>query len=285
MTAHKSPSGRLFDENYHQKSAQLHLHLLLSKSHLFAAYFDAEVGKYVGVHSIFLGEHESWFSAEKEILPLIKKHFTPPFKKVKLAISDKLYTLVPKALFQEEALETYITFNHSLEEKEAYSLLYENVEPYQATLVYAIPKNLKEKLDKHFTSASWHSHIAPFLEMAAFEKKTETQVILNIQHLGFDCLFLKEGKLQFLNSFECKNVDDFIYFLLYIMEQLQLDRESSQVHLQGNFEEKSTLFEMLYKYIRNLHLVSRNDTIQYALVLNEVPQQYYKNLFSLHLCE
>jgi hypothetical protein len=285
MTAAKSPSGRLFDENYHQKSAQLHLHLHLSKSHLFASYFDAELGKYIGIQNTFLGEHENWFSVENEIYSLIQKHFPPSFKKVKIAISDKLYTLVPKALFQEESIENFLNFNHELDKNEAYSFHFEEVAPYDTSIVYAIPTGLKEKLEKHFTTVSWHSHIAPFLEMTAFEKKVETQLLLNIQHLGFDCLFLKEGKLQFLNSFECKNVDDFIYFLLYVMEQLHLDRESSQVYLQGSFEEKSTLFEMLYKYIRNLHIASRNDTVQYSLVLNELPQQYYKNLFSLHLCE
>ena len=51
---------------------------------------------------------------------------------------------------------------------------------------------------------------------------------------------------------------DFIYYILFVAEQLQLNPEQFSLELLGDITEESALFLIAYKYIRNTKLMDVN---------------------------
>jgi hypothetical protein len=68
---------------------------------------------------------------------------------------------------------------------------------------------------------------------------------------------LKGAKLLFNNTFRFKTKEDFLYFMLFAMEQLQLDAETVQVIFMGMITEDSKIAELVTRYVRNIRF--KND--------------------------
>jgi len=117
------------------------------------------------------------------------------------------------------------------------------------------------------------------------ESKREKQLNLHIQEDRFEIMYQMKGKLHFFNSFPYHSVEDFLYYLLFVLEQLQIDRDQIETTLHGEFEKQSKLYEMLYRYIRHLKLGERPKQLKFSNVLSELPGQYYHLLFNQFLCE
>lgn len=272
----------LFDKTYENNSSQLQQFIELAKGSIAAAQFDSYKNQYVGFDSHDLGSPENWFSCLnkiKELLLNLKQ------KTIQINFVDPLYTLVPKALFEEERLETYLKFNHAIDRPKDYDLLFDKVENLQLVIVYAVPKEIKNFFDQESILAKWHHFSKPLLEAASLRNTKEQLFQVHIQKNRFDALLVKGGKLQFFNSFNYETVDDFVYYLLYVMEQLKLDRESDSIELVGEFEEQSALYELLFKYIRHLKIGVRPKAVNFSTIFSKIPSHYYFNLFNQHLCE
>jgi hypothetical protein len=82
----------------------------------------------------------------------------------------------------------------------------------------------------------------------------EKQVFVHIQKEHFEIIVVKNQELLLFNSFQYATPEDFIYYLLFTCEQLQLNPETINVQLIGNCMESDELFKMTYKYIRNCSL-------------------------------
>ena len=281
-----SSSSLLFDKSYSGKENQLSLFLQLDQSFLQLAYFNEKAKTVVGFQKIDLVNVQSWESAEKTLSQIFTQHhWTNQVKNIKVCLIDKLYTLIPIALFDEEELETYLKFNHNISSSQELHYSFDKVEGCDAVIVYAIPKIIQNLLKKELPNHSISHFAYPLMESAILEKGKQKRLRLHIQQQRFDIMLFQNEALKFLNSFSYQTKEDFIYFLLYVMEQLKLDREEIEVELYGEFEENSALFEMLHKYIRNLKVIGRPKSLSYSAVLSEIPPQYYHNLFNQYLCE
>ena len=63
---------------------------------------------------------------------------------------------------------------------------------------------------------------------------------------------MSDKKLLFYNQFQYKNKEDFLYYLLFSLEQLQMDLEKIQLKLFGATEEDDPIYELCYQYIKNV---------------------------------
>ena len=99
----------------------------------------------------------------------------------------------------------------------------------------------------------------------------------------FEVLVINSGKLTFYNTFAYQTAEDFIYYLLFVFEQLKLNPETANVELLGELEKSSAVYQLLYKYIRNIKFGARPDAFDYSFKITSLPKQYYYSLFSQFL--
>ena len=57
---------------------------------------------------------------------------------------------------------------------------------------------------------------------------------------------------MFYNIFEYQTKEDFIYYILFTLEQLELSTDKTNVSLLGDINKQSELYKILYTYVRNI---------------------------------
>ena len=101
---------------------------------------------------------------------------------------------------------------------------------------------------------------------------------VHFSKIKFEIVVVQNQKLLLFNSFDFITKEDFIYYLLFTTEQLNLNPEHFKVQLLGLISEDSELFEIAYKYIRNVSLLdvsnlqnindlSKSDNLKHFILL------------------
>ena len=285
-TENHSPSQQLLDQSYASRLDQLKLNLQVSKNYLFASHFDSANKRYVSLEEYYLGNHESWFMMQENATTIFKKLGTSNSNTTtSVNLIDHNYALVPLGLFDEKQLSTYLNFNSQAHQDEQLIHHFDVLESQQTVIVYGVPSSLNRMLELQLSNYEWSHFAFPLIESILLNSAQEATLYLHIQYNRFDIVYVENKKLKFFNSFNYQTVEDLIYFLLYVMEQLNLDRESISVELIGEFDKQSAIYEMLFKYIRKVSIGIRPQAVNYSQVLSSVPQQHYYTLFNQYLCE
>ena len=177
--------------------------------------------------------------------------------------NDK-HTFVPATLFQNDQKEKYLDF---LGLTDADSMVYadyiSNADMYN---VYQISKQEFEKLQNSPEKSDFHHAMSALLEdliKQNQERTDDTRIYLNIRNQNFEMMVLKGCSLLFDNSFRFKTKEDFLYFLLFSIEQLHLDAGSVPVYFLGMIEEDSKLVEITRRYVRDVRFLRKENNILY----------------------
>lgn len=284
MTPILSPRRELFDLSYQNKSQQLSLSIQIDKSFAYSALYDESNHQYVGLKDFDLGENTNWelcLSKLNEAISGMDKHNN---KLVKVFFTDPIYTLVPTALFDENQLDKYLSFNHPIDNIESFDLAYDKLLNQEIALVYAIPCAISSLFNNVFTNTKFHHYTLPLLESFLLERDRGQKIGLHIQKQHFDIVYKKDNRLQYLNSFTYKSVEDILYFLLYAMEQLKANPEEVPLVILGEFEQNSDLYKTIFRYIRTVKAGERTTQANYSQVLQELQNHSYHIIFNQHLC-
>jgi hypothetical protein len=82
----------------------------------------------------------------------------------------------------------------------------------------------------------------------------DTVCYVHVNKNQLDITVLNQRKLLLYNSFIYATKEDFIYYLLFVLEQLDLDPKTAIVKLFGAIEEDDNIFQICYSYIKNVSI-------------------------------
>ncbi len=183
------------------------------------------------------------------------KELTKIYDEVVVIHDNNLNTFVPKALFDEEYLASYLQYNTKVFETDFYT--FDAIQNQEINNVYVPYVNLNNYLLDQFESFDYKHFSSILLEslLALSKNKEETQVFVHFSSEKFEIVVLKNQQLLLFNSFDYSTKEDFIYYLLFTAEQLQLNPEFFNLHLLGAISEEDELFEIAFKYVRNVQLL------------------------------
>ena len=89
-------------------------------------------------------------------------------------------------------------------------------------------------------------------------------------------------KLLLYNSYDFVTKEDFMYYLLFTMEQLRLDTEHVSLKLFGAVEKGDDLYNLCYQYVKDVSLFSPTvSTIDFELDASEIETIDFTVLSSL----
>lgn len=205
------------------------------------------------------------------------------YKSVTCVVVNNLSTLVPNPLFDEDRKKMYLKFNASLAGDEL--MLADNIKNLDAKNVFALPFSLKAKLDYLFKNVTYQHISTVLIESLLAENKNQTakKLFVHVQSSHFETIVIENKKLVFYNTFNHHSAEDFIYYLLFVCEQLQLNPENIEVVLLGEIEKSSAIYSTTQKYIRNLKLGERDNSADYSYQLQTLPKHYYFTLFNNYI--
>ncbi len=183
------------------------------------------------------------------------------FDDILIIHENDLSTLVPKALFNKDYLADYLKFNSKILKSDYLS--YDVLEYNETVNVYVPYVNINNYIYDAFGSFTF-KHFSTVLIDKIFKgekDKSATKVYTHIGAHHFEIVAIDNGKLKLYNTFEYNNPEDFIYYLLFTLEQLEYDTETIDVTLIGNISSEDDLYKVAYKYIRNIALEDGDSSI------------------------
>ena len=186
------------------------------------------------------------------------------FSNVQVLHVNELSTLVPKPLFNENNLADYLKFNCKILKSDF--ITYDYISVNDSVNVYVPYVNINNYIYDLFGSFTYKHFSTILIEtILSVEKHSETpKVYANISTDHFEIIVVNKGELLLYNSFEYTTQDDFIYYLLFTTEQLQLNPETLQLVFLGNISEEDELYGIAYKYVRHLSFGNRYDSYNYV---------------------
>ncbi|MBS1637425.1 MAG: DUF3822 family protein [Bacteroidetes bacterium] len=196
--------------------------------------------------------------------------------------SSAMFTVVPVAFYTEEHSRALLEFNCGKTGSDL--ILSDDITP-DIKLIYSIPEELKSGLDKLLPNhhLKHKATVLSRLALQADEFLTE-QMLVDISSSSIYIVVKKAGNLLLCNHYKVHSDEDILYYILFMLEQFDLNPLSVKVSLSGQCETESSLAKSLQKYIRQVRFVVGNKSLNRSEITN-LPHQFYFSILNRTFCE
>jgi hypothetical protein len=289
MPSRIKPHISFYDKSFIEtNTSDYYLSLRFGKRSLAFTVFNPDLKKYTVFDAYTYSDLNLNEDAEQIFKQLFaeKNWLERQFKKVFFLMDHALSTLMPPPLFIENDMQQYLAFNHPIEASRPTH--FNNLKNAHVVDVFSIPATIDKLVKKKWPNAQLLHSSSVIIESLSINYKNKIGVntlFLNLRDEGFDLVYFKNKKLHFYNFFRFHTKEDFIYFLLSAMEELELNPEEVELILSGNIDKSSILYEMIYRYIRSSKFIERNDSFGYTYLLDGLMGHKHYTLFNAQQCE
>jgi len=283
------PHISFYDKSFFESNTvDYYLSLQLGKRSLLITIFNPGTKKYIVFDSFLFNDVKLNEDASQILTHVLdeKKWLSNRFQKVFFLIDHQFSTLLPPALFIEDKAEMYLKFNHPVDE--AQITCFNKLNNAHIINVFSISKAINDLLKKVWTNIQFYHCSSVMIESLSINYKNKistNSLFLNVRDEGFDLIYFKNKKLHFYNMFKYHTKEDFMYFLLSAMEELQLNPEEVELVISGNIDKSSILYEMIFRYVRTSRFIERNDSYGYSYLLDGLMGHKNYTLFNAQQCE
>ena len=173
-------------------------------------------------------------------------------KKVNILHKNELSTFVPKPLFTKNNLSDYLKFNVKILDNDF--IAFDEVKNTDIINVYVPYANVNNYIFDHFGEFVYKHFSSVLIEtLLNKSQKTDNAVMyVNVSEGYFEIVVIKNRQLLFYNTFHFSNKQDFIYYILFTVEQLELNPEVFTLYFLGEINKEDEIYDIAYTYIRNV---------------------------------
>ncbi|WP_299821658.1 DUF3822 family protein [uncultured Pontibacter sp.] len=207
---------------------------------------------------------------------------------IRASFSNLHFTLVPETLYDQEHQTDYLRLHSQFNPQHDVVLSYRH-SGLEAINIFAIDVALHDALRQvfpdrpvqmlHQTSAL----IKSTLHQA--NRITERKLYAFVERNYVTVIIVSQSGLEFCNIFHYLSPEDFIYYIIFVMQELKLNPEQETITVWGDITHDSTLFTTLQKYIRHIKLGKKPADVAYSYKFHDLFEHRYFELYSMHLCE
>ncbi len=206
------------------------------------------------------------------------------YQKVFVLYYTKEYTLVPQSLYNEEKKDIYLDF--CLEKSNDNQSIYTNkIKMADSICLFNMPNDIVELIINKYKKVSFFCQIAPFIETSLLSAANSNyNVHVNVQKIHFDIIVCKGNHLKLYNTFKFYSSEEFIYYILFVFDQLKLDAKETNIFLSGKISKTNELFLLIKKYIKQVEITKTTKHFKFANIFKNKELQDYINLFNIYIC-
>ncbi len=174
------------------------------------------------------------------------------FSEVMVVHKNNMFSLVPKPLFNKEELPNYLKFNAKIMANDL--IAYDEIPNQEIINVYIPYTNINNYIFELFGAFEYKHSGTVLINTLLNQNRTTSAPVCYVQvsEREMEMMVISDKKLLFYNQFEYGNKEDFLYYLLFSLEQLQMDLEEVNLKLFGSIEEGDAIYDLCYQYIKNV---------------------------------
>ncbi len=211
---------------------------------------------------IVLSDTATPYLLQKSLKEAIEKYRLKPslFSEVSVIHQNSLFTLVPKPLFEVGELANYLKFNAKLLAND--EVVYDELKNQGLVCVYVPFTNINNLLFELFGEFEY-KHLTTVVLQTLFNQKPSMKKVCyaHVSDGFFELAVFDQKKMLFYNQFEYNTKEDFLYYILFTYEQLELNTESVKLKLFGAIEEGDELYNICYDYIKKVVVFEPKTTV------------------------
>ena len=194
------------------------------------------------------------FQVLGELKQLVEKNAIQKtaFSEVVVIHRNNLFSLVPKTLFHTDELANYLKFNAKILAND--HLAYDEIEGHELMNVYVPFVNINNYIYDLFGEFVYKHHGTVMVQSLLNEGHTANTATCyaHFSEQQLDITVIANKKLQLFNNFEYTTQEDFLYYLLFTLEQLKLNPETVQLRLFGDVEKDDAIYKRCYGYVKHV---------------------------------
>lgn len=202
---------------------------------------------------------------------------------VKIAFKDKKYVFLPQDLVDENHLKDYLWYAEGNVPLQEQVLHYTHAS--NATNIFSIENEILQWFKKKYPT----QQVVPIHQVSAFiegiaQKNTNnaTEMHLYVEEDNFTLVAMVNQTMHFCNTFSYHTPQDFLYYTILTINQLGFTPEASKIYLYGEISADSAVYNLLYKYIKEVKFGQRPTGMFFSYVFDEVLEHRYFELYALH---
>jgi len=200
-----------------------------------------------------------------------------PYQDIKIAIYTPNVIAVPNELYADTAIATHTQFFNELQHTE---VKVQKQASFGYTAVFNFPKPTLNVATSLANPKIFHQY-AGLVQIATGLDDT---LLFDFSAGSFTILCLKQEQIIFQYTYQIENIEEFNYYLLFIINQLTINTAQMHVLLSGIINDGDARHLCLLKYFNSVNFLTVDGDLN-ANILEEMPAHYYVNLLALHKCE
>ncbi|MHA6248029.1 DUF3822 family protein [Pontibacter sp. CAU 1760] len=207
---------------------------------------------------------------------------------VRASFSNQHFTLVPETLYDPAHREDYLRLHSELNELQDVVLAHRHG-GLEAVNIFSVDAAAYEALQDIFQRSQpkvLHQTSVLIRSILHHTGRSATrQMNVFVERNFVTILIVSENGLEFCNVFPYQSPEDFIYFIVFVMQEQKLNPEQETILAWGDITHDSSLFHILQKYIRQVKLGRKPTDVEYSYKFHDMFEHRYFELYSLHLSE
>ena len=204
------------------------------------------------------------------------------WKGITLIIKSNKFSFVPKNLFSEGNIFSYLKINTSFNRSQNEVML-----TYHRQLdfvnVFSVPKSIVELVSRVYPGKKIkyvHQSSSLIDGVIAKNEFGQKDVAIFIDRFGLHILVVNNKKLVFYNQYRIKRFGDYLKYIKLVANELKFDLGLDRISLYGYLGKKTPHFNELKKTMHRLTLGSRPTNLNFGYVFDEVLDHQYFDIFS-----
>jgi hypothetical protein len=206
------------------------------------------------------------------------------YKKVTIVIPTEKSTLVPAQLYNPEKKDEYFRFNH-LHEKNM--IIFSNkLSTPDAYTVFEVPEYVHNTIMSLYPNITPVHHLKPLLNHVCQigNSSKDNYIHLHFEKDFFNLIILNSKDLHFCNSFNYKNTNDILYYVMNVLKSYEINQETT-IHFSGLAGKYDDLVSAFSTYIKRIKFSQPFGNFTFSNIFNSDVLHRYINLFNLPNCE
>ena len=187
-------------------------------------------------------------------------HLQNDFSNITVIHQNNLFALVPTSYFTKNNLADYLNFN--IKTLATDFITFDEINTINAKNIYIPYVNINNYLFQNFGEFEYKHHITELVKkLIEATDHNEKTMFVNVCKTTFDIVILQNKNLLLANSFSFSSKDDFVYYILFVAEQLELKTEEFELYFMGQINTTSEIYKTAFEYIRNIYFLESKNTI------------------------
>lgn len=230
-----------------------HLSIQLSLDGFAYCIFDKDL---VDVVQLVAYDFENRAQTPEQLLAYLKEVYTEEsilskyYESVNVTHKNNLSTIVPAAFYDKDKHKEYLKYTIKVLESDRIAV--DSLQGFDAKNIYVPFDKINSFIaEKHPGFSFSHASSVLVTSLLKYFKENQNKLFfVNVAKNSFEIIYIVNNKLHFHNSFLYYSKEDFLYYILFTMEQLMLDPDEQELSFLGAIDKHSPLYEITYIYVR-----------------------------------